>query len=218
MKKLLVLILLGLGCFQTSTAQNWNEWFRQKKTKKKYLIQQIAGLQVYIGYARKGYRIVDDGLSFIGDIKNGTLNLHKGYFDGLKSVNPAIANYARVADILLLQFAILNNYRQLSKQIQATHLFSTEQINYVQTVFGRLLGDCGELLEELTSLTSRNKLEMDDGERLQRIDQLYLEMMDKYRFSADFGNDIRQLNNAKTSSKEEIDYLKNLYDLKKEEK
>lgn len=218
MKKLFLLILLGVGWFQSSMAQNWNEWLRQKKTQKKYLIQQIAGLQVYINYARKGYRIVDDGLSFIGDVKQGKLNLHQAFFGNLKSVNPAIANYVRVADILLLQFAILDNYRQLNQQIQATQLFSTEQSSYVQTVFDRLMEDCADLLDELASLTAPNKLEMDDGERLQRIDQLYLEMMDKYRFSADFGSDIRQLNNAKNSNREDIEHLENIYDLTKEEK
>lgn len=218
MKKFLLMILLGFGCYQSSMAQNWNEWFRQKKTQKKYLTQQIAGLQIYIGYARKGYRIVDNGLGFIGVVKNGTLNLHQGFFGSLKSINPTVANYAQIGDILLLQLAILNNYRHVSQQIHNNQVFTTEQTDYVKTVFGRLLEDCGDLLEELASLTTRNKLGMDDGDRLQRIDQLYLEMMDKYRFSADFGNDVQQLNSAKSSSKRDVDYLKRMYDLKTEEK
>src|SRR3546814_20559468 len=145
MKKFLLMILLGFGCYQSSMSPNWNEWFRQKKTQKKYLIQQFAGLQIYIGYARKGYRIVDNGLGFIGDVKHGTLNLHQGFFGSLKSINPTVANYARIGDILLLKLAILNNYRHVSQQIHNNKEFTTEQTDYVKTVLGRLLTTFGDL-------------------------------------------------------------------------
>ena len=56
MKKILILFLLTI-IVTTTQAQTFAEWFRQKKTQKQYLIQQIAALQVYIGYAQKGYSI-----------------------------------------------------------------------------------------------------------------------------------------------------------------
>ena len=48
MKKLLIMFLLGMLA-TTTQAQTFAEWFKQKKTQKKYLVQQIAALQVYIG-------------------------------------------------------------------------------------------------------------------------------------------------------------------------
>ena len=51
---LLILFVLAGGLSQ---AQTFNEWFRQKATQKKYLIQQIAALQVYLDYVQKGYAI-----------------------------------------------------------------------------------------------------------------------------------------------------------------
>jgi len=67
-----VTIIILLSGAQVN-AQTWNEWFRQKKTQKKYLVQQIAALKVYLKYLKQGYRIVDKGLSLVGDIKDGNL-------------------------------------------------------------------------------------------------------------------------------------------------
>ena len=63
----------------TVEAQTFSEWFRQKKTQKKYLLQQIAALQVYIGYAQKGYRIAKEGLTTIGGFTKGEFDLHSDF-------------------------------------------------------------------------------------------------------------------------------------------
>lgn len=48
MKKLCVIMaLLTSNVAGQAQTPNWNEWFRQKKTQRKYLIQQIAALKVY---------------------------------------------------------------------------------------------------------------------------------------------------------------------------
>ena len=78
MKNILIIIILLAGSF--CHAQTYDEWFRQKKTAKKYLLDQIAALQTYIGYAEKGYSIVTGGLNTIKDIKHGDFNLHNNYF------------------------------------------------------------------------------------------------------------------------------------------
>ena len=54
-------IMATIACIILSTnighSQKWDEWFKQKKTQKKYLIQQIAALKVYLGYLKEGYDI-----------------------------------------------------------------------------------------------------------------------------------------------------------------
>jgi hypothetical protein len=59
-------------------AQNF---FNQKKTKLKYIAQQIALLKVYTGYLKKGYGIAQDGLKAISDIKHGDFDLHNNYLN-----------------------------------------------------------------------------------------------------------------------------------------
>jgi hypothetical protein len=52
-KKCFFLFALPLLFVQVSTAQTWSEWFSQKKTQKKYLLEQVAALKIYAGYLKK---------------------------------------------------------------------------------------------------------------------------------------------------------------------
>src|SRR5674476_818487 len=99
MKKLFIILTL-IFIAADSHAQTWDEWFAQKQTQKKYLLQQIAALQTYISTAEKGYKIASDGIHTISNIKNGELNLHSLFFNSLKTVNPKIKNATIVAEII----------------------------------------------------------------------------------------------------------------------
>ncbi|NEW82785.1 MAG: hypothetical protein GZ094_10520 [Mariniphaga sp.] len=206
MKKLLILFLLTT-IVTTTQAQTFSEWFRQKKTQKKYLIQQIAALQVYIGYAQKGYSIAKEGLNTIGDFKRGEFNLHTGYFNSLKSVNPKIKQYAKVTDIMAMQVTIIQGYSRTRRQVQQSGVFNGEELDYIWRVLGRLLDDCENTLDELIAVTTDSNLEMKDDERLKQIDILYKDMMDNYTFSQSFHNEtivlaasrIKENNDAQTS-------------------
>ena len=98
--------MLLVGSLAHSHAQNWNEWFRQKRTQIRYLVNQLAALQVYIELGQEGYAIYRDGLQLVGDIKNGDFNLHKDYLGSLMLVNPAIKRYKKVAEIIAFQVRI----------------------------------------------------------------------------------------------------------------
>src|SRR5882724_1827823 len=140
MKKMLTILLVCIAYF--GHAQTWDEWFRQKKTKIKYLGQQIAALQVYIGYAEKGYKIVSTGLHAIQDIKNGEFSLHQSYFSSLKNVNPKIKNAAEVAEIIALQISIVNHFKQAIKTYKASGYYGASELSYVGNVYTEITADC----------------------------------------------------------------------------
>ena len=188
MKKILLFLLLFVSAAGSLQAQTFAEWFKQKKTQKKYLIQQIAALQVYIGYAQKGYQIAKEGLTTIGSFTRGEFNLHGDYFNSLKTVNPQIRKYAKVADIIALQVKIVQNYNSTYREINSSNVFSNDELNYIRSVFTNLLDDCEKTLDELIAVTTDGKLEMKDDERIATIDKLYLDMQDKFMFSRSFGN------------------------------
>lgn len=203
MKKLIILFLFGM--FATGAkAQTFAEWFQQKKTQKKYLLQQIAGLQVYAGYLQKGYSIAQKGLTAIGDFKNGEFNLHSDYFNSLKNVNPRVKNYARVADIISFQVQIVQTYHRAYRQIKESNAFNPDEITYVYRVFGRLLDDCTAAIDELITVTASGKLEMKDDERLKRIDALYNDMQDKYTFAKSFSNETIELAAVRIKEKNDV--------------
>jgi uncharacterized coiled-coil protein SlyX len=194
MKKILYALLMALVCSNLSA---------QNKTIK-VLMEQIAALHVYIDYAQKGYTTVKKGLNAIGDFKRGEFNLHSDYFISLGIVNPAVKNYARVAEILSLQAGILQDYNDTRQALQEKgDLFYGDELAYAERAFGRLLADCEDTLAELEAVVTDGQLEMKDDERLQRIDGLYTRMMDNYTFCHSFSGTAKLL--AASREKEEND-------------
>lgn len=213
MKRLLILLLFAILSTGTK-AQTFAEWFRQKATQKKYLLQQIAALQVYIGYVQKGYSIAKEGLNAISDIKNGEFNLHKDYFNSLKTVNPKIKNYSKVADIIALQVKIIQTYKEAIKQVKQSEAFNAKEIFYVNGVFERLLDDCAKTIDALIAVTTSGELEMKDDERLKRIDALYSEMQDKYTFVQAFSNEAKLLAASRIREQTDVKTMRSLNGIK----
>ena len=214
MKKMLLFLLIFMPAIGSLRAQTFAEWFRQKKTQKEYLLQQIAALQIYIGYAQKGYKIAKEGLTAIGSFTRGEFNLHGDYFHSLKTVNPEIRKYVKVADIIALQVKIVQNYNSTYRQINSSNAFSKDELNYIRNVFTNLLDDCEKTLDELIAVTTDGKLEMKDNERMERIDKLYLDMQDKFTFSRSFANDATLLAASRIREKVDAETSRALYGIK----
>lgn len=215
MKKIILFLLLFVPVAGALQAQTYAEWFRQKKTQKKYLLQQIAALQVYIEFAQKGYHIAKKGLSVIGGFTRGEFNLHTDYINSLKSVNPTLRRYAKVADIISVQIKIIQNYHQTFRRLNTSNVFSDNELAHIRRVFSRLLEDCDKTLEELITITTDGKLEMKDDERLKRIDQLYVDMQDKFTFSKSFSTDAISLAVSRIKEKKDVQTSRVLQGIKK---
>jgi len=211
MKKLCVLIIILTGCFAGyAQSPNWNEWFRQKKTQRKYLIQQIAALKVYLEYLRKGYDIAQKGLTTIGDIKDGTFNLDKDYFNSLKQVSPVVKNSPKVNSILLYQHKIIKDFRALYEACRVDENFTPEEIQYIENVYHNMLTECEDSIDELTLITTSGEAEMKDDERLLRLDKVYEDMLEKYTFTQDFAASTRLLSLKRGKEKIQIKQLQDL--------
>lgn len=213
MKKIWSLMFLLL-CIGSLHAQTFDEWFRQKKTQIKYLVDQIAALEVYAGYLEKGYKIAREGIRTIHDIKNGEFELHKSYFNSLKMVNPSIARYARIGDIIANQLYVLNHYKKYLLQATKTDVFTDEEIDLFYAAFTHLVAAVKNSVEELVQVITDGKLEMKDDERLQRLEKLYA-TSEKQRSDLDVMNDqITLMGHQRILEKSGLNGLKYLYDLK----
>ena len=213
MKKLLIISIVVL-CAENLSAQTWAEWFRQKATQKKYLLQQIAALQVYSGYLSKGYSIAKNGLNTIKSIKNGDLLQHTNYFTSLVTVNPKIKRYAKVAEIIALQITIAKQSGNAITSFRNNHHFTPTEINYLQGVYSKLLSDCAKNLDELLTLITNGNLQMKDDERIKAIDKIYLEMQDKQQFVRAFSNNTAGLSIQRSNEENNIIISKKLNGLK----
>ncbi len=204
-------ILLGIPSLQ---AQNFSEWFRQKKTQKKYLIEQIAALKVYGGYLKKGYQISQKGLGIIGDIKDGDFNLHSAFFSGLKTVNAKIANSPEVASILSTQLQIKDYQEKISSWYLKQGVFTEREKHYFKVVFQHLERDCLNTLSGLEQVTAAGKVDMSDDQRINRINQLQQDSYQQLEFVKHFSNGLLRLALQKKKQNTELETGRTWYGIK----
>ncbi|ALM50164.1 hypothetical protein AMR72_15435 [Flavobacterium psychrophilum] len=194
MKKMMMTMLL-FGCIASPVQA-------QNKTVKT-MMEQIVALQVYIGYAQKGYSVVKTGLDIIGNLKRGEFDLHTDYFNSLAHVNPEVQGYVSIGKTLLLQGQILELCDGARDFLQGNPYMRTDELDYLERVFAQLLEDCHTILEEMEAVATDNQLTMKDSERIQRIDGLYERMLDAYNFSQQFTGEAKLL--VQSRKKEDVD-------------
>jgi hypothetical protein len=211
-KKLLAFILMTLvasALATSSRAQTFDEWFHQKSTQKKYLLQQIAALQVYESYLSKGYSTAKGGLGNISGALKSEYNLHTVYYNKLNVVNPLIKNDQQVADILQWQKDIIIKMSELDSQ---TILIDKDR-KYIGQVKSALFIDCNAQITQLQIVLSDNKLKMSDEERLKSIARIHTAMQNNYRFAAAFTGQVKVYGLQQLQEKNGAATSKNLFGL-----
>lgn len=215
MKTILLLITFCLGCHQSMFAQTFSEWFRQKATQKKYLLEQIAALKVYSEYVQKGYKISKQGLDLIGSIKDGDLKQHLEYFLSLSAVNPKIRGYPRVKSSLLLGEQIENEITGgLSLISKGRNLLNDNEDQYCQQVLTRIRISCKQQIDLLKKVIADDALQLKDDERLLRIDAIYSELQEQYAFARNFTDGILMLLRSRREALNELERGKIMYQIK----
>jgi hypothetical protein len=204
MKKITVILLLSLNhlCGNTQTLA---EWTQQKKTQIKYLQQQIIGLQLYIGYLQKGYKIARNGLTAINQVKDGDFNLHNDYFNSLKSINPNVKKYFRITDIISLQSTIIKTSERTIRTTKENRWLTPKEIAYIKYVFIKLLSEASADINQLIALITPNKFIMKDDERITQVVKIYYEMLDKQTFAENFSDRVNILAMQRWKEGEDIE-------------
>jgi len=195
---------------KSQDAPNFNEWFRQKKTQIKYLVQQIAALQVYLGYLKKGYEVVDKGLTAVGNIKDGTFGQDKVYLNSLKDVSPVVSNSPQVNAILVYQQSVVNAFRNLEEFISDNEYIAPAEKEYIRIVHANMLKECNDVIDELSLILTAGETEMKDDERLLRLHKVHEEMLDKYAFTRSFVSSTELLVKQRAKEDHEIQTTKKL--------
>jgi len=179
MKKIIIVLL---GCFLCVSTQ------AQMAQMVETMLQQIAALEGYIATAEKGYKIAEDGLHTIRDIKNGEFNLHSTFFSSLQSVNPQVRGLAEATEIVALQASIINRTSRTLQSIRQNRWLRADEIDYLSKVYATLLNSALEDVNALADLTTSGKLEMTDGERIKRMQVIDNDMQQQYSFLLNFSD------------------------------
>jgi len=198
---------ISTGMAAKANAQTFSEWFSQKKTQKKYLLQQIAALQVYSGYLKKGYSIASNGLGNISGYLKSENGLHTTYYNRLKTADPVVKNDPMVKAIIAWQQDILKR----TKEINQTSGMTPEDKKYLSNVSAAVLADCDQQLNTLQNVISDNKVEMSDAERLTLITRIHAAMLANYKFTSSFSAQVKILAVSREQEKAQLAVSKKVY-------
>ncbi|WP_298708838.1 hypothetical protein [uncultured Chitinophaga sp.] len=211
--KVCVLVLALLCAVTASHGQGVNEWLRQNATQRKYLIQQIVALQAQIAQIKKGYEIAKSGYNTIHAIKNGEFSLHTVFFTGLKTVNPKVKKYARVADIIANQVTIIQVANQSIRQARSSPRFAAGELAAASEISTALLTEVAKTIDQLSAVILNGKYEMTDDERLRRIDQLYLTSNQQAKTAFTLSQHVGFIDRSRLQELSEIGAMRELYNL-----
>lgn len=150
------------------------------------MLKQIALLEIHIEELKKAIDIARVGLTTISEIKNGEFNLHNIFFSSLQRVNPVVAKYSKIAEIIADQISIVSQFKALIKKTYVSVSFTNCEFAYLNEVYSNISSECTKNLNDLIYVTTDGSLEMTDDERIKRIDGIYMDMKDKYAFTQDF--------------------------------
>ncbi|RYY55947.1 MAG: hypothetical protein EOO05_19105 [Chitinophagaceae bacterium] len=173
---------LCLGCSLACRGQTYAEFFRQKRTQERYLLNQILALKVYGEYLQKGYSLVSGGLDVVRELSGGEFRLHELFISSLKLASPVVRKSPKVAEIVSMQLSIAGMLSRMRMAGREELLRDLRE--------GMLLEMAGDL-EELLLVISSGKLEMGEGERLERIDRLHGSMLERYRFVRSMAGELK---------------------------
>lgn len=213
LKPLIFCLTLSLGLLANGLAQAQflGGFFNQQSQKKKLMAEQIAGLEIYLGAIKGGYRIAQNGLTTAHELKNGTFSLHSAYFNSLEQVSPVVQNNPKGKATAELYRQLIDHFdNELQWQKKHAQLTTAETTN-LQKVADNLKKLAATDMAELTDVLTPGKLQLTDEQRLERLDKLYAAMKDKAAFTASFTGKCRQLASGREKAKADREQLRKLY-------
>jgi hypothetical protein len=189
MKALLIALWLSLLAAHAN-GQLFKEWFRQNRTQREYLKEQIAQLKLCLELTKEGYKIAKEGLKAIDQIKNQEFRLHKNRFDSLRILKSGITSLSRLQHITDLHGGINEICEKLPGQIATCQRLDPAVKKQMLTGLETLYDDSQDLIGGFFIVIRDDQVSMTDDERIQRLEDLYQEFEKNYLFAQNLRRDL----------------------------
>jgi DNA repair ATPase RecN len=177
-------------------------------------IQKLKQMKTTLTQIKNGYQILRQGYSRIKNISEQDYNEHKGHLDGLKNVSPAVRNYSKVGKIIQYQYQLVSEYRNANDRFISSKSFRPQELEYMSKVYGRLLDESMNNLQELTTILTSGKTSMTDDERFKAIDRIYSDMEEKLNFLKEFNSSATVLALQRKKENNDVKSVETLYGIK----
>jgi hypothetical protein len=205
MKRVMLILLLFRGCLGVGYAQS------QEAQQLLLNVEKLSQLKNILSDMKRGYQVVSKGYNTVKNIAEGNFSLHEVFIDGLMLVSPEVRKYRKIADIVSMQADLVSEYKGAFKRFGSDGNFSVSELDYLGKVYGQLLDQSLDNLDQLVMVITAGKLRMSDEERLRVIDRVFAELEDKLVFLRSFNRETGLLNLQRAREKAELSGMKGFY-------
>lgn len=153
---------------QLALAQTFNEWFRQKRTQREYLITQIAALEVYGNLLQKGYQTFQAGSGLVREIKAGEFSLHSKHLHTMIGFSPQLEPLANSIQITQEYLGLALAIRSSRQRMQSMELDVDERLFLIEVHTG-MLAKTLDATMKLDALIRPGNYQLEPEERLSLI-------------------------------------------------
>jgi hypothetical protein len=167
-------------------------------------IEKLGQFKQILSDLKKGYQIVSQGYSTVKNISQGNFSIHKIFLDGLLQVSPAVRKYKKIPAIIQYQINLVREYKNAYKRFRSQGTFTEKELAHLGHVYGNLVEQSLQNLDELITVTTAGKLRMSDDERLKAIDRIHLDMQEKVVFLRKFNEDTGLLSLSRAKENKEL--------------
>lgn len=161
-------IIVLLGFRSEAKCQTFNEWFKQKKTQKRYLIEQIAALQLYLKNLKQGYVVVKKGLNLVGEITGNSYSMDNIYLQSLLQVKTPIKNSELSNSIISLAGRIKKRLNILEERINGNNtILAADESGYLKRVTEKAESILSDQMTTAQKALTADEVQMTDAGRIQ---------------------------------------------------
>lgn len=226
MKKTLAAVCLGLCCMFLPIEKTHAQipiYDIIKAAVKKVIkavdlkIQRLQNKTIWLQNAQKTLenKMSQLKLNEIRDWVQKQKKLYEDYFEELKKVKSAIANYSRVKDIIQQQIAMVSEYKGAWNLFRQDKNFTAEELDYMLTIYTGMMDESLKNIDQLFMVVNAYATQMTDAKRLEIINAVADNIQTQYFDLKEFNNQNKMLSLQRASELGEIEYVRRLYGLEK---
>ena len=206
-----ILILISASGF----SQTFSEWFRQKSTQRRYLIEQVAAHRANAALLAKGYRDFSRIFSTVRSSSGGELLEHASYLVSLGQPPEAIVNHPWIQESELFNQRTLALCRGIVLQVQRSEVLPPVIKRRLDSLVSLFQQNSLGLLIELKETGRESTLTMEDAKRLGRLSRIRERSLKLLKQITGLTQDVFTLEAVVSQQRRELHAIANYYGIYK---
>lgn len=178
-------------------------------------IQRLQNKTIWLQNAQKEVENTLSKLKLneISDWTERQKELYQEYYDELKKVKSIISYYKRIRDITDKQARLVSEYQRYWEMFFQDSHFSDDELAYMQKVYGGILSESLQNMEQIFTIIESFTTQMSDGQRLKLINDAADRIDQNYNDLAAFNKENVMLSLQRAKTKSEAAKMKRFYGL-----